>query len=222
MKNRFWERRSLMSGMGAAAAALAVGARPSAGQTPAAAPPTAFTPARHTQDDWLDKIPGKHRVVLDVTTAQGMPDAIRFAGNIYTGNKGTYGLDDADLAIVVILRHSATALGYGDAIWAKYGKALADATKYADATTTEPPKGNPFNMAPRSQVDGLAKRGVHFAVCDTASHGVARRLAGDGGDGEATYKEMVANMIPASRLVAAGVIAVTRAQEFGYKLVFCG
>ena len=64
--------------------------------------------------------------------------------------------------------------------------------------------------------------GVQFGVCDTASHGLARRLAGPGGDAEATYKEMVASMIPNSRLLVAGVIGVTRAQEYGYSVVHAG
>jgi len=38
----------------------------------------------------------------------------------------------------------------------------------------------------------------------------------------ATYKEMVASMIPSSRLVVAGVIGVTRAQEYGYSVVHAG
>ena len=62
---------------------------------------------------------------------------------------------------------------------------------------------------------------MRVGVCDTASHGLAGRLAG-AGDAEATYKEMVANMIPSSRLVPAGVIAVTRAQEYGYGVVHVG
>jgi hypothetical protein len=63
---------------------------------------------------------------------------------------------------------------------------------------------------------------VQFAVCDQASHGVARRIAGSSGDADATYKEMVASMIPNSRLVVIGVIGVTRAQEYGYSVVHAG
>src|ERR1043166_1905459 len=118
MTNRMWPRRSLMSGMSAVAAAFALGARPAIAQS-AAAP---FQPARHPQDEWLDKVPGKHRVVFDVITSRGVPEALHFANHIYNGNKSMYGLDEAELAVVIVLRHAATAFGYADTIWAKYGK----------------------------------------------------------------------------------------------------
>ena len=207
-----------MSGMSAVAAAFALGARRASAQTSAAP----FQPARHPQDEWLDKVPGKHRVVFDVTSSRGVPEALHFANNIYSGNKSLYGLDQADLAVVIILRHSATAFGYSDAIWAKHGKALAAATSYTDPKSSEPPKVNPFNATRIETFDEMAGRGVQFGVCDTASHNLARRLASPIGDADATYKEMVASMIPGSRLVVAGVIAVTRAQEYGYSVVHAG
>ena len=219
MKRGLWARRSLLSGMGAVAGAFAFSNRPAEAQGPAA---SSFEPAHHAQDEWLAKIPGKHRVVLDVTSPRGVPDAIRFVGNLFTGNKNAYGLEESDLAMIVVFRHSATAFGYGDAIWGKYTKALVDATDYSNPRSTEPLKGNPFNAAPRNQIDGLAKRGVQFAVCETASRGISRMLAGQGGDAEATFKEMAGNMIPSSRLVPAGVIGVTRAQEYGYRLIYAG
>jgi intracellular sulfur oxidation DsrE/DsrF family protein len=39
------------------------------------------------------------------------------------------------------------------------------------------------------------------------------------GDAEALYKEVSANLIPNSHMVAAGVVAVNRAQEYGYTLL---
>jgi intracellular sulfur oxidation DsrE/DsrF family protein len=218
MTNKMWARRSLMSGMSAVAAAFALGGRPASAQT-AAAP---FEPARHPQDEWLDKIRGKHRVVFDVTSFRGVPEALHFAHNTYTGNKSMYGIDEADLALVIILRHSATAFGYSDAMWAKHGKALTAATSYADPKSSELPKGNPFNATGVEAIGEMARRGVQFGVCDTASHGLSRRIAGPGGDADAIYKEMVASMIPNSRLVVAGVIGVARAQEYGYSVVHVG
>ena len=218
MTNKMWARRSLMSGMSAVAAAFALGPRPAAAQT-AAAP---FQPARHPQDEWLNKIPGKHRVVFDVTSSRGVPEALHFAANIYSGNKSLYGLDEADLAVLIVLRHSATAFGYSDAIWAKHGKALAAATKYTDPKSSEPPKANPFNATGTEAIGEMAKRGLQFGVCDTASHGLSRRIAGPGGDADAVYKEMVASMIPNSHLMVAGVIGVARAQEYGYSVVHVG
>lgn len=219
MKSEIWSRRSLMSLVGAASA-LTFGGRTASAQTPTPTPTAAFQPTRHDKDAWLDKIPGKHRMVLDVTTPNGVSEALGFAGNLFTGNKTGYDLDEGDLAMIICLRHSATVFGFTDPIWAKHGKALADAVKYT-ARDGATPTANPYNGAPRNALAALAKRGVQFMVCDTASHRFARMLDA-GGDGEAVYKEMAANMIPSSRFVAAGVIGVTRAQEYGYRLIFVG
>ena len=210
-------RRSLVTGMGAAAAAVALAGTRASAQAP---PATAFQPARHDKDAWFDKVPGKHRMVLDVTTASGVGEALGFANNLFTGNTSGYDLNDADLAMVICLRHLATVFAFTDPLWAKYGKAMADAVKYT-ARASDLPNTNPYNAAPRSAFDVLAKRGVQFMVCDTASHRFARMLAGSG-DAEAVYKEMAANMIPNSRFVPAGVIGTTRAQEYGYSLLFVG
>ena len=207
-----------MSGVGAFAAMFAFGRRAEGAQAAAA---TAFKPAHHPQDEWLEKIPGKHRIVVDVTSAQGVPTAVGWVDNLYTAHKSGYGLEEADLAIVVILRHAATAFGFDDAIWARHSKALADRAGYSDPKASEPPKAHPFKLAPRTGFEGLVKRGAQFGVCDLSSHSIARALAGSG-DADATYKEMVANMIPSSRLVAAGVIGLTHAQEYGYTLVNVG
>jgi intracellular sulfur oxidation DsrE/DsrF family protein len=217
MKHGTWSRRSLMAGL-TGTGALFLGRR--ADGAPAQPPASSFQPARHDKDAWFDKLPGKHRMVLDVTTASGVGEALGFAGNLFTGNKSGYDLGDADLAMVICLRHSATVFAFTDPIWAKHGKAMADAVKYT-SRSGETPTANPYNAAPRSAFDGLAKRGVQFMVCDTASHRFARMLAGSG-DGEAVYKEMAANMIPSSRLVPAGVVGVTRAQEYGYSLLSVG
>jgi len=224
MERRKAGRRSLVKGMGAAAAAVAMaGTRAGAEQAPPAAPPASrFMPARHPQDEWLDKPTGKHRVILDVTSAAGVPEALGFVGNILNGNKSGYGLEESDIAVVLCLRHYATLFAFTDAIWAKHGKAMADVVKYSDPKATEPPKVNPYNAPPRTSLDAAIKRGVQIMVCDMASHRFARVLAGPDGDAEAKYKEMAANMLPGSRFAAAGVIGVTRAQEYGYSVLHVG
>jgi intracellular sulfur oxidation DsrE/DsrF family protein len=218
MKNDMWPRRSLMSGLGASVAAFVFGSKSAAAQTP----PGGFQPARHPQDEWFDKLPGKHRIFIDVISATGTGEAVAFANNLYTANKQAYGIDEADLAMVMCLRHSATVFAFTDAIWSKHGKALADSAKYTNPRATEPPSANPYLEAPRNAFGTLAKRGLQFAVCDTASHRISRLLAGTDGDAEAMYKTMVANAIPNSRFVSAGVVALTRSQEYGYSLLYAG
>lgn len=204
-------RRRVLAGLGAAATAAGLGTA----VTARAQAPAPFTPAFHPHDDWMSAMPGKHRVVLDVTTPEGVPDGIRFAGNLFNGNKSGYGVEEAELALILVLRHSATAYGYNDAIWAKHGKTM-------DAKAATPPTANPFNSGERMQLSGLAKRGVQFIVCGTASRGLASRIAGQGGDVDAVLKDMSANLIPNARIVSAGVVGVTHAQERGFTLLYVG
>lgn len=202
-------RRAMLAGLGSVAAAGTLGVQTSTAQG------TAFTPALHKEDDWLSVIPGKHRVILDVTSPEHVPDAIRFVSNFFTGHKSGYGVEESELALVVCFRHSATAYGYADAIWSKHGKIF-------DGKADPAPAANPFNAPGRTQLADLAKRGVHFMVCGTASRGLASRIAGQGGDVDAVMKEMAANLIPSARIVPAGVIGVTHAQERGYALLYVG
>jgi hypothetical protein len=53
-----------------------------------------------------------------------------------------------------------------------------------------------------------------------ATRGLAGSISAETGvDAETIYKELLANMIPNSHIVAAGVLAVNRAQEYGYTLL---
>ncbi len=205
-------RRDMLTGLGALATAGALSARTVSAQ---ATPPADHTPAMHTEDAWMSAIPGRHRVVLDVTSAERVPDAIRFVGNLFSGHKSGYGLEDADIGIIVCFRHAATPYGYDNAFWAKNGKII-------DAEADPVPSGNPYNSGARTQLTDLTKRGVHFMVCGVASRGLAGRIAGRGGDADAVLKDMAANLIPSARIVAAGVIGVTHAQERGFSMLYVG
>ena len=70
---------------------------------------------------------------------------------------------------------------------------------------------------------GLVKHGVHFAVCDMATHAyasmAARRISGDF---EEIYKELRANPIGNAHFVSAGIVGVNRAQERGYSIAYVG
>jgi intracellular sulfur oxidation DsrE/DsrF family protein len=226
MKKTKLDRRAWMSGVGAAAAGVALGTTrvdADAAVTPpqAAQPATPFQPARHAQDEWFDKLPGKHRVILDVTSAEGSTWGIAYATNIYNASRTGYQIENVDLAMVLCLRHSATSFAFNNAMWAKYGKQLAEGSEYKDPTGAEP-KANPRNTGERPALDGLIKRGAHFAVCGLATRRLAGMIAGRGNDSEAVLKELSENTIANAHIMAAGVVAVTRAQEYGYSLLHVG
>ena len=211
MSKQIKGRRALLASLGTVAAAGAFASKAGAQGTTT----PAFAPTLHAEDAWMSGIPGKHRVVMDVTTLEKMPDVVRFVSNLFTAYKSGYAVDAVDLAIVVLFRHGATAMGYADAIWAKYGKSI-------DARATPPPTTNPFNAGGRTQLADMAKQGVQFMVCGTASRNLAGRIAGQGGNADAVMKEMAENLIPGSRIVPAGVISVTHAQERGFALLYVG
>ena len=220
-KNKI-DRRSWMSGVGTAAAGVALGATNTEAQTPAPVSPaaTSFQPARHALDEWFDKIPGKHRVILDVTSTEGSTWGIAYATNIYNANRTGYQVENADLAVVLCLRHNATGFAFNNAMWAKYGKTLADGYDFKDPAGD--PKSNPRNSGERPALDGLVKRGAHFAVCGLATRRYASLIAGQGGDVDAVVKELTANTIPNAHIMPAGVVAVARAQEYRYSLIHVG
>src|SRR5881396_753592 len=87
------ERRSFLSRLSAGVTALAAGVTGSAatgyGQSSTAA---SWHPERHEKDDWMDKIPGKHRMVFDTTTPDSLGNALAFANNFIRVNRNDYGL----------------------------------------------------------------------------------------------------------------------------------
>lgn len=210
------ERRSFLR-FQAGAASLAIGLGGAAAAQVTAAAPARFEPARHDKDDWLDELPGKHRLVFDTIHPKGLSDALMFAGNFMLVNRNDYGLQNSDLAVVVILRHLSTAFAFNDAMWAKYGESLAKSAEYEDAKATAPIAANPYNG--NGMGGSLAKQGVQFAVCSMATRRVsgtiARAVNGKANDINA---ELIANLVANARMVPAGIVALSRAQERGYTL----
>ena len=171
------------------------------------APAGRFEPARHDKDDWMDQIPGKHRLVIDTTSPDGFRDGVLFASNFLLANRNDYGLQNQDMAVIVVARHLSTEFGFNDTMWAKYGAALQ---------AKEPPKANPHaaSLAP------LVTQGVQFAVCYMATHRLAGTIAGKvNGNADAIFAEISANLVSNGRMVSAGIVAVNRAQERGFSFV---
>ena len=223
MTRKVRERRALIAGLGTAVAAAAIGAPSASAQT------RKYQPARHAQDAWLDTVPGRHRTFIDAATVAGAGQALLYANNLYEANKAGYQLADKDVAVVVCYRHFATAFAFNDAIWAKYGAGMSQALEFTDPKTKAAPTTNLYKSSPDygmtlqnfgNTIDGVAKRGTQFAVCDLATHFFAGMIAMASGQmPDAVYNELKANLIPNSHMVAAGVVGVNRAQEYDYTLL---
>jgi intracellular sulfur oxidation DsrE/DsrF family protein len=223
------ERRSFLTRLNAGLAslsAMAIGGVAMAQQKTTAT--TRWEPARHDKDDWLDQLSGKHRLIFDTTAFDGLGRAMLFGSNFLAVNRSDYGLQNSDLAVVIVMRHRSTPFGYNDAMWAKYGAAIAVRAEVEDPKTKQAPKKNIYNAADYADLvptrgatlDSLVKQGVQLAVCSTATRAYARSIAeAVGGNAEAINAELIANLVGNGRMVPAGIVAVSRAQERGYSLV---
>jgi len=213
-------RRSFLAGLGATAALVGVGAP---GATASPLQGGGWQAARHEQDDWLDALPGQHRFFLDTLTGSGAGEGIGFANNYLLANKSGYGLSSGQLAVVLCLRHFATAFAFTDAIWAKHGSIMAKEISFVDPKTNKAPTANLYRATgygtslPNwgTTLDDLIGQGVHFAVCDMATKST-------GGTPEEVYAELKSNAIPNCHFVSAGIVAVNRAQERGYSIAYVG
>jgi intracellular sulfur oxidation DsrE/DsrF family protein len=205
------ERRSFLTRFNAGAAAIGALAMSRVGMAQVkSAPGVRFEPARHDKDDWMDQIPGKHRLLIDTTTPDGFRDGLLFASNFILVNRNDYGLQNQDVAVIVVARHMSTGYAYNNDMWAKYGATLAD------AQAKETPKANPS----AASLAALSNQGVQFAVCAMATSRIAGMIArAVGGNAEAVNKELIANLVSNARMVPAGIVAVNRAQERGYSFV---
>ncbi len=221
----FAARRSLLTGMGAAAAGVVV-----AGSGTANAQNSDFRPARHDSDAWMGEMPGQHRVWIDTSYGLGGMEALHYANNIMSANVNVDDGSDDDYAMVICWRHYATALGYKDPMWAKYGEFFSGAMGLTDPETGKAFMVNPATLPDRADLDNggdtidkMRGRGVKFALCNAATRWYSRYIAGEiGGDADAIYKDFVKEAIPDSRFIAAGVFGTTRAQEYGYSLLYAG
>jgi hypothetical protein len=217
------DRRSFFTSAKLAALAAGGVALASAKQAPAAH----WEPARHDKDDWLDKAGTKHRLVLDTTHAPGFGEGVAFAGNYIRANQDAYSVPAGELAILLVVRHMSTPFGYSDAMWAKYGAIMGAMADFQDPKTKAAPKINVYTaegygpLPSRGVTLGaLDKQGAMIGVCAVAT----RRLVGmivqaTGGTEDAVNSELIANLVPGARMVPAGIIAVSRAQERGYTLI---
>jgi intracellular sulfur oxidation DsrE/DsrF family protein len=211
-------RRSFLSRFAGAPAFFGIGGQSMSASAPKS-PAGRFEAARHTQDDWFDQVPGRHRVIFDTWVAERFREAIGFAGNYFRANRDGYELADKDLAVVICVRHQTAPFAFNDAMWAKYGQHFSDRMTFTDPKTSEAPKTNLYG----TQLSNLIKQGVHLAVCNLTTRAYTRILAdATGANADDIYKELTTNTLGNSHFVPAGIVAVTRAQERGYSIVAIG
>jgi intracellular sulfur oxidation DsrE/DsrF family protein len=189
------------------------------------------SPDTITDDEWFNKIKGKHRIVFDATQPH---EIFPFAWpRVFLLTNEKTGTASKDCSVVVVLRHSAIGYAMQHALWAKYN--LGEVFKAEDPATKKPATRNPFWKPEKGAfkvpgigevaigINELQDSGVMFCVCDAALTVYSASLAeAMKMDATAVKNEWVAGLLPGIKVVPSGVWAVGRAQEHGCSYCFAG
>jgi intracellular sulfur oxidation DsrE/DsrF family protein len=227
-------RRSFLARLGAAAAAFTAIEASALGAQAQQAPqgPAQRAVLRHPQDAWLDAIPGAHRLIVDGPTALAGAEGALFIWNFLRTSGQPYGLKDSDHAAVLTLRHGGTAFAFPQTLWDKY-PTLAEEMEVKHPMTDlkvtksllRPGLAAPDALGEAFTLDGVAKRGVHFAICGAATTRISGQIAAKIGkptEAKTIYEELVASLPANAHVVSSGMVGVQRAQEYGYAYVRAG
>ena len=182
-------------------------------------------------EDMFKKINGKHRVVFDVPSPNGL---MPFAWpKIFLLTNAATGTPEKDNSVIVVLRHDGIPYAFNDSMWKKYKLAemfkksgeLGGGFQAADATTAATvrnplwkPKSGDFKVPGIGAVDiginDLQASGVQFCVCNMAITVYSAIVAMQtNGKAEDIKKDWTDNLLPGIQVVPSGVWALGRAQE---------
>ncbi len=220
-------RRAMLMGLAATMAGATVIA-PNTARAQAGS--SGFQPSRHSTDAWMDALPGNHRIFIDTATGKGGAEGLLYSRNLTNATISAYAGEDAGLAMILCLRHFSTPFAFNDAMWGKYGEIFHSVTQIPDPNTGAAPGFNLMQSTAYgfglpnfgNTIDAVRGLGVEIAICDAATQFLSTQIAPATGQDVATvYEELKANAVP-GRFVSAGVMALTRAQEYGYSLLYAG
>ncbi|HVI47039.1 MAG TPA: hypothetical protein VM802_19335 [Chitinophaga sp.] len=182
-------------------------------------------------ENWLNKIKGKHRIVLDVTRPH---EIFPFAwAKVFLLTNQATGATEKDCCAVVVLRHDAIPYAMKNELWEKYkfGEMFkADDPKTMTPATRNPfwePKPGDFSVPGIGNVEiginELQASGVLFCVCNMAitvySAIMAQKMSLDP---QMVKKEWIDGLLPGVQLVPSGMWAIGRAQERNCGYCFAG
>lgn len=172
---------------------------------------------------WTERVTGKHRMAFD---AHGISDGVCLhqARSFIQGYKDVYGMTDADVTAVLVIRHAAVPMVMNDTLWSD--GFLNEDDKLKDPKTGEPARRNPFiNIEPGSQhaltwpdgaLDTLIARGVIVLACDLALRNFTGRIAMHRKIPRPDAAALVnANLIPGIYRMPTGIFATSHAQQLG-------
>jgi hypothetical protein len=192
-----------------------------------AAPLAADEPMPRAQDgwdmSWTSRVTGRHKMCFDAhEISEGV--CLHQARSFLQGYKDVYGLGDADVSAVLVIRHAAVPMVMNDSLWED--GFLAETTKLKDPESGEPAKRNPFVNVPAGArhaltwpdgaLDTLISRGVIVLACDLALRNYTGQIARHRSIPRQDAAALVnANLIPGIYRMPTGVFATCHAQQLG-------
>lgn len=205
---RVTPRRSFVGGIAAGMSALLLGRWSDAGaEVPVAA-----------DEPWLARIKGKHRQVVDCTSANN-GFGVAYGLNFIDTTKEALKLDDKDFTSVVSYRHMAMPLMLNDAMWSKYK--IGEIIGVNDPSTNAPAARNIFrdNILGRPGMtyeQVMTTRPVLMTACGLALSVISGMAAPKASvTADQAKADWTANLLPGVILVPSGVYALNRAQQTG-------
>jgi hypothetical protein len=177
--------------------------------------------SRPVRDDWdlrwLSELNGVHKQVFDFGKLDtGLLHVVR---NWLNAHNEVYGLADDRLDAIVGLASKGFPANAADPLWEKYP--IGERYQIKDPATGTWAKRNVMVHVPDDpelqsySIPTMVRRGVIFWMCNNALHGVARKMAGPGGDAAAIYADFRANMLPHVKVVPAHTMLLGLCQERG-------
>ena len=184
----------------------------------AAAPPAADGP---WDLGWLDQLTGRHKQVFDLQfLGNARVGPLRIMGNYLNAHHEVYGLDFPAINTVVGIAYSAFPINAADAIWQKY--AIGERWQVKDPKTGTWAVRNIWadphadEARPDETVAALKARGTIFWQCNNALNGIVQELAAaTKAPAAAVRTELVAGLLPGTKLIPAHTMLIGLAQEHG-------
>jgi intracellular sulfur oxidation DsrE/DsrF family protein len=193
-------------------------------------------------DSWIKEVPGTHRCFFDFPT-HGNGWGLAHVNNYLTSYAAAYKVPPTQVGAVGtfygIGPSSSIALGFNDAMWARYGlgeylgledaggrpytrnvfhrPTAADGHLLAEGARvpTMAPLGGAITAA---GIEGLQTRGTKFLMCANALGAWTMELEARGKGAAAEIgKDLRANLLPGVTIVPAMVVAIEQAQAAGIR-----
>lgn len=168
---------------------------------------------------WLDDLKGKHKQVFGFGELRG-GIGLDIVTNWLDAHKEVYSLEYPHINALIGIANKSYPLNATDAMWAKYE--LGKRYEVIDPQTNAPAVRNVFVEARKNGlgkmvgIELLKSRGAIFWQCNNALTGVAGVLARATNQEHAVVKEeLIANLLPAVKLVPAHTMLLGLAQEHG-------